>query len=333
MQENDDLFERLMEEHLAGTITAEDKVMLFSLIRQSDIYKERYDKQARLIALLHVPALEAEKEQHYQHFRKRMQGGMGGKKTIGVSLWLRFAAASVVLMLLSSALSVYLYKYADGNEPEKTFMCEAIVPFGCQTKILLPDSSAVVLNSGSILKYPSDFGNKERIVYLDGEGYFEVAKNKEKAFLVYTGEAQVKVTGTVFNVRSYPDDKEMEVALIEGGVDVSGGDNTITLKPDEMAVFNRETGSLEQFPCEAYKSALWTTGKLSFVNTSFPELLKSIERKYNIKIRILSKNVKDDIFSGTISADMPLQEVFNFIDMDKKYSFENSGSTFVLRDR
>lgn len=331
MEENEGLFERLMDEYISGMISEEDKIKLFSLIRQSAEYKERYHTYARLNALLHVPALEAGKEQGYRRFRERLSGKGMGDSSVRLLRWGRFAAAAVLLMVLSSSLSVYWYAHTD--KPVQHVLCEAIVPLGCQTKILLPDSSSVVLNSGSILKYSSGFGTEERTVYLEGEGYFEVAKSAGTSFLVCAGETRVKVTGTIFNVRAYPEDKETEVSLVEGGVNVSNKDKTVYLKPNEKAIYNQETGSLERVPCEAYKSALWTTGKLSFVNTSFPEILKSIERKYNVKIHVMSKNVKEDVFSGTIGADMPLQEVFNFIDMDKKYYFENSGSTIILRDR
>lgn len=330
MQGCDDLFDRLMESYISGTITDEEKSKLFSLIRESDEYRRRYKEMAKLYALLHVPALETEKDTNYQRFSERLQSGSVKKKN-NFRLILRFAAAAVVLMALASGVSVYFYKVSTGVKKE--LLCEAIVPFGNQTKIILPDSTVVTLNSGSILKYPASFGDKKRKVYLAGEGYFEVTKDESKAFQVIAGETNVRVTGTVFNVRSYPEDVQTEVDLIQGGVDVFIGDKTVQLKPDERAIYNRETGSLERVACEAYKSALWTTGKLSFVNSSFLDILKEIERKYNVKIRVMSTKVENEFFSGTINTDMPLQRVFNFIDVDKKYVFEYSENTIVLKDR
>ena len=84
---------------------------------------------------------------------------------------------------------------------------------------------------------------------------------------------------------------------------------------------------------ESYKSALWTTGRLSFVNTSFAEILKDIERKYNVKIHVESDKVEKEYFSGSINLEMSLQEVFNFIDVDKKYRFEVSGGVISVKDR
>lgn len=328
MQEKDTLFENRLNDYIAGTITDEEKAELFSLVRCSELYRLQYNKAAKLHALLHIPALEAGKETSYQHLSGQI-GGFPEKKKNPFTLWMRFAAAAVVLMALASSVSIYTYKQVTSNE----ILCEAIVPLGSQTQILLPDSSIVVLNSGSILKYPSSFSGKERNVYLAGEGYFKVTKNKAKAFQVFAGDAKVQVTGTVFNVRSYPEDRQLLVDLIEGGVNVSVGNKFISLKPDEKAVYNRETGNLERITCDAYKSTLWTTGKLTFVNASFKDILKDIERKYNVKIRVTSQQAEKEFFTGTINENMPLQEVFNFIDVDKKYSFENSGSTIILRDR
>lgn len=331
MQEKEQQFDVWMNGYLSGELSDEEQAKLFALTNQDPLYKAKFHRMARLNALLHVPVLEAEADQQYTQLRKKIAHTDHPSNRLGLRIWLRFGAAAVILMLLSSALSTYFYTQWDEKKEEQ--LCETMVPFGCQTQIRLPDSSLVVLNSGSILRYPTHFGKKERTVYLEGEGYFEVTKAQEHPFRVQSGQTRVQVTGTTFTVRAYPDDAETEVYLIEGGVQVWGGTKTVTLGPDEKAVFNRKHGTLSRLVCESYKSALWTTGKLCFVNTPFPEMLKSIERKYNVKIQIASQNVRSDLFSGTIHADMPLQEVFNFIDMDKRYRFEHSGSTIILRDR
>ena len=243
----------------------------------------------------------------------------------------RNVAAVILLMVTVSLGSIITYEELD-NSGDMLYN-ETTVPLGSQTKILLPDGSTAVLNSGSILKYPLSYGKKERNVYLVGEGYFEVAKNKEKVFQVHAGDMKVKVTGTVFNVRSYPEDLSAEVSLINGGVDVSVNNKYVRLKPDEKAIYNRGTGQLYSESTESYKSALWTTGRLSFVNTSFAEILKDIERKYNVKIHVESDKVEKEYFSGSINLEMSLQEVFNFIDVDKKYRFEVSGGVISVKDR
>lgn len=329
MQDKEDIFEKRLSSFISGEASDEEKSELYSLIHESESYRRRYAKAAKLYALLHVPQLEEKKEQAYQQFHTRIQGEDRKKNSIRV--WMRLAGAAIILMALTSAFTIYFYK--NKSMPDNGMFCEAIVPLGSQTRIILPDSSVVVLNSGSILKYPVSFGEKERYVYLAGEGYFEVAKDKSKVFQVHAGEAKIEVTGTVFNIRCYPDDVQTKIDLIEGSVHVSVGEKAIALKPNERVIYDRKSGILERSEYETYKAALWTTGRLSFVNTSFREILKEIERKYNVKIQIASRRIDDEFFSGTINADMTLQEVFNFIDVDKKYRFENSENTIVMKDR
>lgn len=331
MQDKDILFENLMNEYIAGSITDENKGILFSLVEKSELYRKQYDEMVKLYALLHVPAFEAQKDSKYTNLKERLHVSSGmtvGRKWV---IYARNVAAVILLMVTVSLGSIFTYEELD-NSGDMLYN-ETTVPLGSQTKILLPDGSTAVLNSGSILKYPLSYGKKERNVYLVGEGYFEVAKNKEKVFQVHAGDMKVKVTGTVFNVRSYPEDPATEVSLINGGVDVFANNKQVRLKPDEKAVYNRKTGDLYSETTDSHKSALWTTGRLSFVNVSFLDILKDIERKYNVKIWVESDKVANEYFTGSINLTMSLQEVFNFIDVDKKYRFEQSGSVIMLKDR
>lgn len=331
MQDKDILFENLINEYIAGSITDGDRATLFALIEESDTYKSRYKEMVKLYALLHIPAFEAQKESKYLHLKDKLHATT--RKTSGhrLLMYARNIAAAILLMLMVSVGSIYTYNKLD-RTGEQLFN-ETTVPWGSQTKITLPDGSVAVLNSGSILKYPLSYGKKERNVYLVGEGYFEVAKDTERIFQVYTEDMKIEVTGTVFNIRSYPEDQYAEVSLIDGGVNVSASEKLIRLKPDEKAIFNRTTGQLYSQNVESYKSALWTTGWLSFVNSSFTDIMKDIERKYNVKIHVESNKAEQEFFSGSINLEMSLQEVFNFIDVDKKYNFEVNGNTIILKDR
>lgn len=331
MQDNDILFDSLMNEYISGSITDEGKATLFALLEESDLYRKQYDEMAKLYALLHIPMLEGRKETEYMRLKERLHLTSASLPRRRWLIYARNVAAVFLLLVSVSVGSIFTYNELD-RSGEQLFN-EMTVPFGSQTKVLLPDGSTAVLNSGSVLKYPLSYGKKERNVYLVGEGYFEVAKDKERVFQVYAGDMKIKVTGTVFNVRSYPEDHLTEISLIKGGVDVYANNKYLSLKPDERAIYNRETEQLFSETTESYKSALWTTGRLSFVNTSFIEILKDIERKYNVKIHVQSSKAEKEYFSGSINLDMSLQEVFNFIDVDKKYRFEVSGSTILLKDR
>jgi len=332
MQDKDLLFERLMKEFLSGSISEADKEVFFSLIQDSEDYLQAYKENVKLNALLHIPMLEAQKQEKTKQFLRKLRKNDTGKRSVHWLIYLRNTAAVFLLMVSISIGSILVYTHSEKQE-DPTGYYETVVPLGSQTKIVLPDGSIAILNSGSILKYALSFGKSDREVYLQGEGYFEVAKDQSKAFWVYVDEVKIRVTGTKFNVRSYETNQSVEVNLIEGAVDVIASDHSIRLNPDEKAVYSSLSGELTRLPSEAYKAALWTTGRLSFVNASFVDILKDIERKYNIKVRIESKRVENESFTGSINLSMSLDDVFNFIDVDKKYIFERTGDVIVLKDR
>ena len=331
MQDKDILFENLMNEYISGSILDENKVILFSLLEESDLYKKQYDDMVKLYALLYIPTFESQKEIRYAYLKKRLHLATGVTVWRRLFIYTRNIAAVLLLMVTVSIGSIFTYNELD--ESGEQLYNETTVPFGSQTKILLPDGSVVILNSGSVLKYPLSYGKRERNVYLEGEGYFEVAKDAKKVFQVCTGGMQVKVTGTVFNIRSYSEDHSTEISLINGGVDVFANNKYVCLKPDEKAVYDRNTGNLYSEVTDSYKSSLWTTGRLSFVHTSLVKILKEIERRYNVKIHVESTKVEQEYFSGSIDLKMSLQEVFHFIDMDKKYYFEIRENIILLKDR
>lgn len=331
IQDKDILFENLMLEFLSGSISDANKAVLFTLTEESEIYALAYRERTKLNALLHVPMLEARKQDKTDEFRENLKKNQAKRKTTGWQVYLRNTAAIFVLMSSASLGTLFIYTRSEKNA-DVTFY-ETVAPIGSHTKIMLPDGSLAVLNSGSILKYPLSFGKKERNVFLEGEGYFEISKDQSKAFQVHAGEVKVRVTGTKFNIRSYQEDQSIEVSLIEGSVDVMILDKNMHLKPNEKAVYSYVSRELARFPSESYKAALWTTGKLSFVNTSFVNILKDIERKYNIKIHIESRRVQNESFSGSINLTMPLEDIFNFIDVDHKYIFERTGDVIILKDR
>lgn len=331
MQENNTVFENLMSDFLAGTLSDKDKVQLFALIDDSEELEKEYKERIRLYALLQVPALEKQKDKKTKEFAARMENRKQ-KKTINWNFYLRGSVAAIILMAIASFASILFYKnQMIINDSEQYY--ETVVPLGSQTKLILPDGSIAVLNSGSILKYNLSFGKKERNVTLKGEAYFEVTKDASKQFQVNVEDLKVQVTGTKFNVRSYHENQSIEVDLIEGGVNVVSANKTIKLLPDEKAIYNQLSGELTKKSVEAYKAATWTTGRLSFVTTYLTDILKDIERTYNVKIHVESEQVAKENFSITIDLNMKLDDVLRKIDVDKKYLFEREGDVIILKDK
>ncbi|AFL79634.1 Fe2+-dicitrate sensor, membrane component [Aequorivita sublithincola DSM 14238] len=171
--------------------------------------------------------------------------------------------------------------------PEETLQYNTLnVPYGKTFKLVLSDGSQVVLNAGTKLKYPVNFIKSEnRTVFLDGEAYFEVAKDPLHPFIVNTKDMDVEVLGTHFNVTSYTNDQKTYTVLVEGKVAAHSklaNNDTKIISPNEKAVFENET--LQIVEVNVAKYVAWVQGELVFVDDSFKVIANKLERKFNVKI-------------------------------------------------
>ena len=238
-------------------------------------------------------------------------------------------AAALLVGIVVGAASLFVLRL--DAEPG---LCEVTVPAGARSQIMLPDSSLVWLNAGSKLIYASDFGRKDRQVRLEGEGYFEVARNVGCPFTVRTDVLDVTVLGTSFNVQAYADARTVEVDLLKGRVEVAAADGRrLSLLPDRQARFDRTSGLFESHPAVTALAADWINGRLSFVNTPFREILDKLQRHFNVRIEVSSEKAAHESFSGSIDLRLSLDEILRYIDVDRKYTWTTTDGTLRLSDR
>ena len=192
---------------------------------------------------------------------------------------------------------------------------------GVRTKFKLPDGTLVWLNNDSKLRYPAVFGEKRRLVELDGEGYFEVTKNPQKPFIVNTKSIGIKVLGTKFNVSSYDSDQKTEVALLEGKVALlkdgtrDRPDNLISnLAPGEIAKFKKEDHKLTIVRTDVNRYIAWKEGKLVFYETPFDEIIPKVERWYNCSIILKDKAINKLHLTATFEGEN-LEQALNLMTM------------------
>ncbi|MDR1201824.1 MAG: FecR family protein [Tannerellaceae bacterium] len=334
MQKNDQLFDKLLVEYIAQKISVDDKEKMFSMILQTPSYKEQFEKAMKLNVLLRVPIFESSKGADYLLLKEKanIHSTNPYGKNVRRFTMLRHIAAVVILILLSSISSIYLYTKYNHSNKEISWI-ETSTPLGGQTRLLLPDGTVAWVNAKSELKYSSLFGTTDRHLYLEGEAYFEVKKNEKLPFSVHAGDMTVIATGTQFNVRSYPEDNKWEVNLLEGGVDVVLSGNLYSLAPDENIIYDRtsELAVIEQV--DAYLAAQWTKGKLSFHQASIPEIYKMLEKHFNVCILIESNKLKGEYFMGSINLDMSLSEILSYLDVDKKYKIEVKNDIIRVREK
>lgn len=220
---------------------------------------------------------------------------------------LRYAAAIVGVMVLLAAGLAYWFR----NKAEELVVASAA--HGQVREMLLPDGTKVWLNQSSVLKYPRAFEGKERHVYLDGEAYFEVARNHEKPFMVKSPAMDVRVLGTSFNIKCRPDNSFAETTLIEGEVEVKDKSDKgrITLLPGQKAVLNRVTGRMQVKQVDPKMEIVWHNDLIPFEKSSIFQIAAALERFYGVKI-ILSPDVDStNTYSGVLKKKDNIESVLN----------------------
>jgi len=187
--------------------------------------------------------------------------------------------------------------YENNSDLEKVSYNTIKIPYGKKFQLQLSDGTLVHLNSGTTLKYPVKFiAGENRQVFLDGEAFFDVAKDKNHPFIVNADNLNVRVLGTHFNVSNYPEDAATDVVLVEGSVgmynsneEFNADKNTI-LKPGYKGSFNRENATMMTKPVITDIYTSWINGGLTFRNMTFKNIITKLERRYNVTI--INKNEK-----------------------------------------
>lgn len=173
-----------------------------------------------------------------------------------------------------------------------------IVPRKGEYQLMLADGSKVYLNSESELRFPTAFPGKERRVYLKGEGYFEVAANAEKPFIVTVGETDVRVLGTKFNIKNYQDEQSIVATLVEGTICLSI--SSLPMRPGQQSIFNKSTHEniIREVDTKLYTA--WKDGRFIFKSAPLESILKQLSRWYDIYFEYEDENLKNLPFSGNV---------------------------------
>jgi len=213
-------------------------------------------------------------------------------------------------------------RYAANSSSEKLRYNQLSVPYGKTFSVFLSDSSEVVLNSGTTFKYPVNFiKGTSRKVYLDGEAYFKVTKNKTDAFIVETTLLSTKVFGTEFNMSSYSNEVKTTVVLVEGSVgvfksgtifDSDNGDPY--LSPGQLASVDKSQNSIKIENVDTYVYTAWLNGVLFIRNEPFLKIAKKLERKYNVIIDNQYEALNNEMFT----AKFDVENVSSILDAFKK---------------
>ncbi len=198
---------------------------------------------------------------------------------------------------------------------DKLVYNQLTVPYGKRFELEFSDGTVAHLNAGSSLKYPVKFlEGQEREVFLVGEAYLNVAKDEQRPFIVNTSnELNVRVLGTQFNVSNYSEDETTEVVLVEGsvGLQVKGEDKDVILEPGIKGSFDRTEKNISTKPVITSIHTSWIKGNLIFRNMTFENILKKLERHYNVKITNQNLKYSQTLFNANFG-DEPINKVLEY---------------------
>jgi ferric-dicitrate binding protein FerR (iron transport regulator) len=287
----------------------------------------------------------------WEQLERRIHQSRSGK--IIIRPFLRQAMKIAASLLVGLGLGIGGYAVFQDTYLEKQAIQSIDVPLGSRSTILLSDGTKVTLNAGSRLSLADGFGNNNREVSLEGEGYFVIAHNPRKVFRVKTSGMVVNAYGTVFNVKAYPGEKSAETTLIEGSVGVqlrNGKHNQVYLKPgDQVTLYKKENAVVRKkiYPqsvavtppkpdrliisrsvdTSLYTS--WITNRLVLAGEPMQELAVKLERKYDVNISFEDPSLRELRFTGTIENET-VEQVMAAISISSAIDFRVDGRDIYL---
>jgi len=241
------------------------------------------------------------------------------KNPVRVLSLIQKIAAILFLPLLVTSL---LFYFSSNNRAETEGWAEIKCPAGVRTEFQLPDGSTGFLNSKSELKYPVDF-KKSRDVYLTGEAFFNVVKNKKSRFRVTTPKLKVEVLGTSFNIMAYEDQPDEEITLKTGSLKVLGEKNEqlSVLAPDQQFVLNKKQNQFTEREVNTLNYISWISGKLIIQDERFEDVVKKLSRWYNVDMEIEDQKLKDFRYYATFENE-PLDQVLRLISITAPIQYQ-----------
>lgn len=239
-------------------------------------------------------------------------------------------------VILNDSLQGLSYRLMSGDTlPKKERFNVLQVPTGGFYRLELADGTKVWLNAETELRYPVYFVGNERNVYLKGEAYFEVAKDVNRPFRVFVGDAEVKVLGTSFNISAYPEEYTVTTTLVEGSVGFRSGSegHEIRLKPGFQCRMNVADGSVSTEKVDVSVYTAWVNGKFIFRFMNLESIMRQLQRWYGFETIYLDPEVRNYEFRGAIERESKIEDVFRAIELTTDVKFSIDGQTVKVARR
>jgi transmembrane sensor len=327
-----------MSRSLSGEASSQEERQLHDILQQNPSLQQEYDILVRMWhqdenAIDDIEALQSVKQIIHKAGEKEQAAVIAIQPVRNRKKYIWLAAAAVILLAFVSVWGVLQNKKVADPTQQLTQQRDTdeerlFTKNGKRSRFILRDGTSVWLNVGSYLEYMNDFSGATREVKLVGEGYFDVAHKKTQPFIVHTDNILIKVLGTVFNVKSYPEDKNVETTLFQGRVEVTNNNfkdhRPIALVPNQKLIVAKNAANESNLLSSVNKVTIatpnkgtiivaidsakketerietaWVYSRLEFKGDDFEQLAKKLERWYNVRIFFTNNRVKDMTVTGS----------------------------------
>lgn len=298
----------LLYRFFEGKTSVEEEVVIKTWMEESERNKETFLKERRLFDAL----ILTEKSENTLLSEKHAK-----KSYLFIREILKIAAVAVIVLWGN-----FLYRNYQEETMEMLYQTIS-VPAGQRINLTLPDGTDVWLNARTKIRYPFSFNGEKREVFLDGEAFFDVSKDKRKPFIVQTPKYRLEVLGTAFNVEDYSGKNGFETMLFNGSIKIISNDSipqTITLTPTYKAYL--ENGRLAVGHVEDYSVYRWREGLICFKDESFTDIMSDFEKYYGLTIQIDNEQVKKQHYSGKFRQTDGVDYALRVLQKDIRFTYK-----------
>ena len=312
--------EQLLIRFLTHTCTPEDLRLVDRWIASNKANADWLFEMERVWSLKDELRFSDKKE--IEEAYNRFTLSQGKSKNAVQHFYLYSILKYVAAVLIIGLLGLNLYKMV---QPATVSENTVEVPKGQRASLMLSDGTRIWLNSQSKLIYPTQFSDKERNVRLEGEAFFEVAHKEHLPFVVHSPLLAIKVLGTKFNVKAYLTEKSVET-LAEVNVEVETNDckNKLTLKPNEQISYSESSGLTLEKNINTNTVKLWMNGEGAFIQCRLDNIVRDLERKFDVKIIITDHSLSSEVFTCRFKDTATIEQVLHLLKETRRldYSFE-----------
>lgn len=315
--------EQIIVRNLSGEASCEDILVFSDWLTSSDAHKASFRKIKKYwdaeIDGVKLRNPEATYNKLLDRIRKTE------RKSAVRQLWIRYTSAAAVAILIG-----FVGYWMGGQQRITPVQYYSYITGNSISSFELPDGTEISLNKNSTLSYTSSYGENNREVSLEGEGFFQVTKDQDRAFIVDLNGSKIAVLGTVFNVKNYETERTTTATLLEGSIRFEMPDQQVLLKPDQQLVFDKSTNQIDIEHVSTDLVTAWRSHLIKYKSTPFSEFLTMLAKQYEVEISLQDEMLGEQRVSGSFDDNLTVEQILDLMKKNLSFNWKKEGDTYVI---